>query len=58
MDQVIIKKCWIVVYKGLTWNDQFKSLTGKLAAGLSSLKNTKNVLSQSKLCDVYRALEL
>ena len=34
----------------------FKSLTGKLAGGLSSLKKLKNVLPQSKLCDIYRAL--
>ena len=32
------------------------SLTGKLAFGLSSLKKLKDVLPQSKLCDVYHAL--
>ena len=36
--------------------NQFKSLTGKLAGGLSSLKKLKNVHPQSILCDVYCAL--
>ena len=35
---------------------QFKSLTGKLAAGLLFLKKLKDAPPQSKLCDVYRAL--
>ena len=46
----------VIVNEGLTWNSQFKSLMRKLAAGLSSLKKFKDVLPQSKLCDVYRAL--
>ena len=51
-----VKSLGVIVDEGLTWNDQFKSLTGKLAAGLLSLKTLKDVLPQSKLCDVYRAL--
>ena len=51
-----VKSLGIIVDEGLAWNDQLKSLTGKLAAGLSSLKKLQNVLPQSKLYDVYRAL--
>ena len=36
-----VKSLGFIVDKGLTWNDQFKSLTGKLAASLSSLKNLR-----------------
>ena len=46
----------VIVDEGLKWKDQYKSLTGKLAGGLSSLKKLKDVLPQSKLCDVYHAL--
>ena len=51
-----VKSLGVIVDEELTWNDQFKSLTGKLAAGLSSLKKLADVLPQSKLCDVCRAL--
>ena len=51
-----VKSLGVIVDEGLTWSDQFKSLTGKLATGLSSLKKLEDVLPQSKLCDVYRAL--
>ena len=50
-----VKSLGVIVDEGLKWKDQLKSLTGKLA-GLSSLKILKDVLPQSKLCDVYRAL--
>ena len=46
----------LIIDEGLKWKDQYKSLTGKLAGGLSSLKKLKDVLPQSKLCDVYHAL--
>jgi len=49
------KSLVVIVDEGIKWKNQFKSLTGKLG-GLSSLKKLKNVLPQSKLCDVYRAL--
>ena len=45
-----------IVDEGLNWKYQYKSLLGKLAGGLSSLKKLKDILPQSKLCDVYRAL--
>ena len=50
------KSLGVIVDEGLKWKDQYKSLTGKLAGGLSSLKKLKDVLPQSKLCDVYHAL--
>ena len=50
-----VKSLSVIVDEGLKWKNQFKSSTGKLA-GLSSLKKLQNVLPQSKLCDVYRAL--
>ena len=51
-----VKSLGVIVEEGLTWNDQLKSLTGKLALGLSPLKKLKDVLPQPKLFDVYRAL--
>ena len=50
------KSLGIIVDEGLSWKDQYKSLLGKLAGGLSSLKKLKDILPQSKLCDVYRAI--
>ena len=50
------KSLGIIVDEGLNWKDQYKSLLGKVAGGLSSLKKLKDILPQSKLCDVYRAL--
>ena len=41
-----VKPLSIIVDEG-SWNDQFKSLTGKIVAGLSSLKKLKEVLPQS-----------
>ena len=38
-----VKSLCVIVDKGLKWKNQFKSLTGKLAGGLSSLKKLKNV---------------
>ena len=36
-----VKSLGVIVDEGLTWNDQFKSLTGKLEAGLLSLKKLR-----------------
>ena len=44
------KSLGVIIDEGLKWKDQYKSLTGKLAGGLSSLKRLKDVLPQSKLC--------
>ena len=50
------KSLGIIIDEGLKWKDQYKSLTGKLAGGLSSMKKLKDVLPQPKLCDVYHTL--
>ena len=50
------KSLGVIIDEGLKWKDQYKSLIGKLAGGLSSLKMLKGVLPQSKLCDVYHTL--
>ena len=50
------KSLCVIIDEGLKWKDQYKSLIGKLAGGLSSLKKRKDVLPQSKFCDVYHAL--
>ena len=50
------KSLCIIIDEVLKWKDQYKSLTGKLAGGLSPMKKLKDVLPQSKLCDVYHAL--
>ena len=51
-----VKSLVIIIDEKLNWNDHFKLLTGKVAAGFSSLKKLKNILPQSKLCSVYQAL--
>ena len=40
----------------LNWGDQFRSVKGKIASGLASLKKLKNIISQSQLMEVYYAL--
>ena len=50
------KSLGAIIDEGLKWKDQYKSPTGKLAGGLSSLEKLKDVLPQPKLCDVYQAL--
>ena len=40
----------------INWGDQFRSVKGKIASGLASLKKLKNIISQSQLMEVYYAL--
>ena len=40
----------------LNWDDQFNKVKGKVSCGLKSLKKLQNLLSQSQLDHVYRAL--
>ena len=40
----------------LSWNEQYKSVKGKAAGGLASLRKLKNILPQSQLLNVYQAL--
>lgn len=51
-----VKSLGLIIDEKLSWNDHFKLLKGKITAGLSSLKKLNNILPQSKLCSVYRAL--
>ena len=46
----------VTVDDKLNWGDQFRSVQGKIASGLESLKKLKNIISQSQLMEVYYAL--
>ena len=46
----------LTVDDSLNWNEQYKSVKGKVVGGLAALRKLKNILPQSKLLDVYRAL--
>ena len=46
----------VTVDDKLNWEDQFRSVKGKIASGLASLKKLKNIISQSQLMEVYYAL--
>ena len=50
------KSLGVIIDEGFGWNDQYKSLKGKVVGGLSALNKLKNNLPQSKLCSVYHAL--
>ena len=51
-----VKYLGIMVDENLTWNEQYKSLKGKIQNALSSLWKLQNILPQSKLDQVYNAL--
>ena len=42
--------------ENLTWNEQYKGLKQKIKCGLSSIRKLTNILPQTKLEQVYRAL--
>ena len=46
----------VMVDEGLNWDDQFRKVKGKISGGLKSMKKLKNLISQSQLDHVYRAL--
>ena len=50
------KSLGIVVDENLSWDEQYKTLKGKIYGGLSSLKMLKNIIPQTKLCSVYYAI--
>ena len=50
------KHLGLTVDDSLNWNEQYKSVKGKVVGGLAALRKLKNILPQSKLPDVYRAL--
>ena len=51
-----VKYLGITVDENLTWSEQYKNLKGKIKSALSSLQKLKNILPQSKLDQVYKAL--
>ena len=50
------KSLGVMVDEGLNWDDQFRKVKGKISGGLKSMKKLKNLISQSQLDHVYRAL--
>ena len=50
------KSLGIIVDEGLNWEQQFKTVYNKSRGGLESLKRLKNILFQSSLSNIYRAL--
>ena len=50
------KSLGVIVDEGLNWEERFKTVKGKVHGGLTSLKKLKNILPQSQLSNVYRAL--
>ena len=50
------KSLGIIVDENLSWKEHFKQVKSKVSNGLAALKKLKNILPQSKLCQVYRAL--
>ena len=51
-----VKYLGVTVDENLTWNEQCKNLNGKIKNALSSLQKLKNILPQTKLDRVYKAL--
>ena len=50
------KSLGIIVDEGLNWERQYKTVHNKSRGGLQSLRRLKNILPQSSLSNVYRAL--
>ena len=46
----------LTIYESLSWKQQYKVVKGKLKGGLDSVKKLRQILPQSKLFQVYRAL--
>ena len=42
--------------ENLSWKDQYRKVKAKVKSGLSALRKLKDILPQSKLAAVYRAL--
>ena len=51
-----VKYLGITVDENLTWNEQYKNLQGKIKNALSSLWKLNNILRQSQLDQVDKAL--
>ena len=51
-----VKYLGVTIDENLSWNKQYKKLKCKLKSGRYSLRKLKNIIPQSKLDKVYRAL--
>ena len=47
------KSLGVTVDENLTRDEHFNTIKGKICGGLGSLKNLKNIIPKSKLCNVY-----
>ena len=62
LDHTRIKQVHKTKYLGLTvddklcWDEQYKSVKGKVVGGLASTRKLKNILPQFQLLNVYQAL--
>ena len=50
------KSLGVIIDQGLNWRQQFKAIKAKVRGDLASSKTLKNIVSQSQLSNVYRAL--
>ena len=50
------KSLGVIVDEGRNWEEQLKNMKRKIRVGLTSVKMLQNILSQSQLSNVYRAL--
>ena len=50
------KSLGVIVDTNPNWDGPFKVVKGKIFAGHSSLRKRRNILPQSKLCNVYQAV--
>ncbi len=50
------KSLGVILDEGLNWDEQFATVKMKVKGGLKSIKRLKNILTQSQLGNVYRAL--
>ena len=48
----------LTVDDSLNWNEQYKSVKGKVVGGLAALRKLKNILPQSKLLDALVEIHL
>ena len=51
-----IKYLGLNINENLSWNDQYKKVKAMVKSGLSALQRLKDILPQSELAAVYRAL--
>lgn len=50
------KSLGVTVDENLKWEEQYKTVKGKVFGGLASLKKLRNIIPQTKLCSVYYAI--